>query len=484
MDKIYQYIDLFDDDLYDPEEYIKNNSSYSELVNTIRLQVLISILFNKQIVVPEQWATSSSSFMHVADEVIRGYQNEVSLRVSRSEIKRKRIPPPFVIAFHKQNEFNQDFYANSIISRIDSGSRIRICSSTHDKNSNSYSISRERLRNIYVEQDNIHDLESKYGDKFVDELARCIGCDETAIRMQTLAKYLLNSRNTFFEFFPSNYRQDLASYTGNVKRVCFEDQVVASYNDERIEEFKEFFLKAAEKNIGLSQLNQLWEESKSFSEKSFNLITKMGRYCMHRALAVNIKASYSSTFYGSFGSNGRDSFDEFIIDRMRKLEINLTKPNKIERDFSFIANENTQNYDLGDRVYWPEVWGQVGAFSVSNEWQQLLKELREELNEMPLEKVHEAKTWRGIFDRINGKITDFTFKQSKSNPTSVEVIMNRAGDTQTASKGLSVVEPTIFAPFGMLAALAKASVKYVPFKYELKLTRAYRKAKQIFSKEN
>ena len=40
-----QYLDLFDDGLYDPVDFSQDERQFNHLTNTLRLQVVLSILF-------------------------------------------------------------------------------------------------------------------------------------------------------------------------------------------------------------------------------------------------------------------------------------------------------------------------------------------------------------------------------------------------------------------------------------------------------
>ncbi len=481
----FQYIDLFDDELYQ-HNTIANAPANSELLNTIRLQVMLAILFNRKLVVPEQWALSSASFLEIADEVIEGYSREITLREKRGKISKRVITPPIVVSYFDRPNATNDHYASALIERIDTHRRLKFCGSVSDPHSESYNNKRQALKDLFGHEINIADAQKRYSDQFTDNLLTIIDDDQTAIRLSNLTRYLVKNKQANIHFDSTVYHQTLAKYAANVKKVCFEDEMLSVYHDPRIEEFRSFFLRAEKEKIPLGEISKLWSMSENFTRSSYSLITKMGQYCLHRALSDNSKANYGSSFYSAFGLS-TDGFEEVIIDRMRRIEVSSQQQSLANRDFYFLAGQNAAHYDLADRLYWPEIWREAAAFSVSEGWQKCVKKLQLRLNKMSLEKIHESDTWLEVFDYINSQITGFAFSRSKSSSQSF-ILAAKTGDVATAAKAASAIAPTVLGSFSMLAAFASVAIKYTSFEYELKATRKYRQgvekyrsAKQVFS---
>jgi hypothetical protein len=72
----FDHAELFSGELYDPAQLFNAITAISrDPINTRHLRLLASILFEKQIVVLEQWAVSSATFILVAGRVLEGYRH-------------------------------------------------------------------------------------------------------------------------------------------------------------------------------------------------------------------------------------------------------------------------------------------------------------------------------------------------------------------------------------------------------------------------
>jgi hypothetical protein len=281
------YIDLFDDDLYEPIDINTQNNKYTDHLNAIRMQVLLAILFRRQIVIPEQWAVSSATFLKVAAEVVESYE-----QMDKNAKTKNRFRPviPFVIAYQPRELPNIcDNYAIAVIDRLSTNRRIQ----------HSYTISQSIINKDYSTRSNLQGLFTDlrdhkngidgYGPDFVDKLIPIINDEEMAYNISTFGNYLIRNRKYASAVYdPIAYSQQMGKLAGLVKKTCFEDLVIEDNKDYRIPEIQAFFIEAEKRSIGIQEIMKMWDVAENY-KSSYNIITNLGRYCMHRGLASTMR---------------------------------------------------------------------------------------------------------------------------------------------------------------------------------------------------
>lgn len=477
------YIDLFDDAIYDINDYSSENVKNEHIKNTIRLQILLALLFKNRIVVPEQWALSSAIFLDIADEVIEGYKRKITVQQGKS--KRHILPkPPFIISFRNRKYSGSDYFSESIIERLDGSRRLMTSAVTADPSSEKYQSARSNLRNLFVAQSEMS-KDKRFDNQFEGRLADLIQDDHMAVSYCKLARYIdefndpESERSSTAFHSVSSYERAMGLHASNVKDACFNDPILMRYNDGRIAEFKDMFLRAKADKIPISSFMDMWKIAENYSPGAYQLITRMGQYCMHRSMAENTFADFGSTFYGAYVGETDDNFEEVLIDRTRRYEHIKALTDSSDRDFRFLATTHAKNYDMLDKLEWANIWSIVAEFSYSEEWDKTLKELVEKLDKVSLVDVHQEPFWHEVFDRINGRLNAFRFRRSSDSEGLLETILTGARDIRDRTPSTDGTFNTVVSTFAMLASLASATVKLTPLEIELKATRVLRKGKQI-----
>ena len=277
------YIDLFDDALYQVSAIGSEDVPTEQLKNTIRLQVLISLLFRNQIIVPEQWALSSATFLQVANEVIDGYQRKIVLR-DRASPEKALIKPPIVVSFRQRDVSAPSAFSLAMAERLDIGSRLMFSSVTGDSGNDRYQVSRRVLRDLFVDKTDAFEP-SQFDCRFEDRVADVIQDDNMACNIRGLCAYLAMYSDPDFKLGQRSAIEfhDIAQYTSNmsehastVRTVCNIDEILLNSDDSRVGEFKEMFDRAERDKIPISSFMDMWEIAKDYPKPTFDLITRMG----------------------------------------------------------------------------------------------------------------------------------------------------------------------------------------------------------------
>jgi hypothetical protein len=480
------YIDLFDDALYNADCIDVFDADREKLKNTIRLQVLITLLFRNQIIVPEQWALSSATFLQVANEVIDGYRYKINL-TNRASPEKALIKPPIVVSFRKRDVAANSAFSLAMIDRLENESRLMFSALTKDTSNGKSQTARERLRRIFV--DKTHTVNpAEFGMQLEQRVTDVIENDNTATNICGLARYLAEYTDPDPEFSAwsateyhnaANYESDMAMHASTVRHVCAKDSVLHSYDDERISHFAEMFERAQRDGIAISSFMEMWPLAQGYPEATSDLITRIGQYCMHRSIANSTSADFGSTLYGAYSGKSDDNFDQILIARTRAHE--YLKANKAgqDLDFRFLATTHADKYDFSDRFSWKEVWANVAEFAYSSDWEETLRHLEHKLAGLDAEEVHNEPLWREVFDRINGNFKEFQLKKHAEKEGLFLAVIGRSSGIELLSRLGGSVENIIVSSYAMLAGWSSVYRKTTPLEIELKATRALRSGKNV-----
>lgn len=480
---MFQYIDIFDDALYEPSLYVSTPTDYEDLHHTIRLQILVTLLFGNQVIVPEQWAVSSLPFLRISNEVIKAYTPDIEIKIDSGPPIPDLVDPPIVISFWDRGTPQKDQLALAMYSRLSSGRRLGLTSSLREVKDGETTSQRKNLTTIFRDLAENRNRPAK-DDRRITRLIRDeLDNSAAAVYIRELSAYLDKYPDAVKWHDPGGYGEALSRQVESVSHVCFNDGALIEQGGLLIKEFQEFFIESRKLDIKPDEISKMWEIARRYSDESYYLITKMGQYCMHRSMSEKISANYDSTFYGSFGDGPRSVFDEKVVNSVRKRYIDSGNFTMKYRDLQFLATEHAVNYDLYDKFNWTEVWSNVAEFSRSPQWRQVLIELRATLNEVEADEIHQNAVWKRAFDRINDRMRSFTFRSSPRYEGFAEILVNVVKDARDTAVAGPASDPrfSFLVPLAMLAALASASIKMTPFEIQLSATRKYRRARQMFS---
>lgn len=410
------YIDLFDDGLY-PLEATANSHDLEKNahINLLRLHVLLAILFERTIVVPEQWATSSASFLYVAHEVLENYKDEARAKDDEHESTRF-IRFPFCVYFIKRKTERYHpgiIYLAALAERAAQGRRVQL--SPKLVGSQEGDEPRRQFREAcgtavaasHFDDSTIHRLRG--------QLQRALGDGACAAWISTLSQRLYQWQDEaviidFETSFAERYRDELEVQTRAIAATLLgpggNEQVLA---DPRIQEFRQFLVDAKRDNIELHSIMDLWQRSQTrCSENVQHLIAATGRYAMHRAMARATNADHADSCFSYYfrKTDGGVLKDEICMatespivgffDELRRTETRSHA--RQDRDFR-IQVRSEQGRRLEPRS-WVCAWERLWDYLVSDEWKRQRAKREEALAKAHGDTRTQAEIWGEILEDL------------------------------------------------------------------------------------
>lgn len=423
--KKYYYLDLFDDDLYQsPILSGQDDPRLVDQLNTIRYQVLLAILFEKIIVVPEQWAISSATFLKVAGEVLHGYEGcSALLEPGSYGVSQKKVPPPFAITFiDRQIDRNVAFLA-AFNYRLENNRRIRIARTLDTTAQHGENSRRNKLLRYFSQIINNDGGKIIRQDQFIAELAQHIDDYECAKNLNQLYQYVSNTPAALYKYPNERYRQAMAANVMDVERVFLSDYFNSDTSDEVLE-FKEFWRRVNERAVPKDQIMEMQTLVEGFHGSSMALIKRMGRFVMHNALAEATNVDYISSLGSAFDPLNQHflhkAYDEKIIEQIRKqkkIRANTQQKFYEDADLGIWALQASEFTPIKGSINWSAIWQSVWSFSISSEWKVVRSKISKVIADIPYERRHEHEIWEEVFSAINTAVTLFHIQFCKQNAT-------------------------------------------------------------------
>lgn len=440
------YLDLFDDGLY-PVEAV-NDLEASGPVNTLRLQVLLAILFRRPLLVPEQWAISSATFMKVAYEVLHHWTPVLESRVSRTDTAQRLIPFPFKVLFFRTREEKSGFrvYSQAFVERATKGHRIQVTPRLANELDAEL---REELRAAFLSLPE-NPAQEAIDAKLRSALFRTLGDEQAAVWISSLARHLSIDDGERYGFFDGQtYRQELSRQVNVVFDHVQRSPLLQDSGEQRIEDFRAFIGEARARRMNFSDLTQLWTIARTYDKPSAVLIAAAGRYVLHRSMASTLGVQFAASMPALYFAEAPDSYDalaERFFLELRDRELESDKAPQTPDIDTWIRDVRVRT----DQPAWPDVWREVFAFSISPEWGRSKRRLAEGLPALPQDRRHQHEAWDEIVDLL-GNLPVFEVCRSSSDERYLTV---RISPASSATLDPSAVPGEVTQQLSDLAASA------------------------------
>lgn len=301
------YIDLFDDGLCDWSS--GPGSNFETLKNHLRLVVFTSILFERRIVVPEQWAVSSAACIDVLGEVAAGYRLHARGCEDKAEAK---APLPFeFVCFPRSQTFAaagepRRALAAALFERAGSGRRLRT-SAAVDTETNRPVERREALTALMGEA-----LESRVGEAFHDGFEDRLGeiLDDPG-RAARLASLLRHNEQTGIVT-----RVDYDSYGALLRRhydaVRHGFERIEFAKDDDLRAYREFFEIVERDGIPGHEYARMLRAIYGRAPEAVASIEHVFRHGMHDALSGLTGARSTTLTFGAYEKTPSGPFEEAL----------------------------------------------------------------------------------------------------------------------------------------------------------------------------
>ena len=352
----YHYIDLFDDALYDVFQFDHDLGVFKDHFNAIRYQLFLAILFNKTIVVPEQWAVSSAMFMQIVGEMLDGLEGRETTMVPAKQpsLDYCTANPPLLISYQNRGVDRSLAYLHAFIERLDSHRRIQLSSLLVVPENDRPVPQRTQLSGYFKEIVNANRGVVQNWLTFQLELEAIFESPRMARNVRNLFRYLSTFPANQVCYDENKYRTRLAHNVIDVKNAVNADAL--SQLGPEMEAFREFFKRVLRDNIPFDQIMVMQDTLSGYSDESRALIQKIGRFVMHGALAENIGANFTTSFSNAFDPINQltlsGEYDHAIVNEIRQSRRHRFTANPfIQPDFSVWTIKSSRDPALYDGVH-------------------------------------------------------------------------------------------------------------------------------------
>lgn len=488
------YIDLFDDGI--PEKNllttnIDKSSVEKKLLDAARFQILLAILFERQVVVPESWAVSSPTFLRIFSEITETYP-EVVGREDAAGIVKKAPLKPFVFSFFSPKNISPAMtYLTALVNRLKTDRRVQCLEGLGSKNKPFDKSARSHIADYLQEVTNKGEISNHkaFADGFRDAIYKGFdGFDDDkdessiAFAISDVIKYLNNHRvileTKYWGSDDINTHKTVVQENVALIHAVLHHSTLAEIFPSQTNSFIDFFKEAQAKKIEFADVMGMWAILKNHDLEIRDTVEAFGRYALNRGYGKAVGSSHSALSFNYYCHGLPPSpFAFALLERVATAE---QSSNSADLSFSsFIEISPAFNYDLDDTIDWKNAWKAAATLACSGAWKTKRTQIEEKFNksqesnqEIPIE------IWHDLFDDINSEFQDLAFHVIGGERPSVRLLKKIKSGFETVSDGAIAAGKTIeiaSTMLGPLRFLIKKGEELIPTKKVLQGIREYRK---------
>lgn len=414
------YLDLFDDGIPRPGRNVLAPLSgddigfESRLANTLRFQMLLAVLFDRKIIVPEAWAVSSPMFLRVAGEFLEHYRHQV---VVHDAVGARSVPssPPFVVAFGPQAREGSTVhrFAYSLWWRLSTHRRLMFSQSLSGTPAENQALGASARLAATIKPllrgpaHRLQDLPALLQDSMARNGESAVA-EQLGHRMTHLMRFLQSHpRSGWLPFDAARYEKRLWTEVHSVRAA------VASLSSHQAQDqgiavtgLSRFFRQIEAQQSGNRSIMALWQHLMSMDLPAEDKATleAFGRYVLNRAYASALGATAASSIsFEAYARGPADARAGALLDRLLLADAAAEGPAGTPvHDFVAMASEHP--YDLVDTIEWSRTWQAVADFALSPGWKAERNRLLDRMQALtPVQRLR-AESWYPVFDRINAAL--------------------------------------------------------------------------------
>ena len=427
------YLDLFDDGIPAPDcnpLMLKGRgqsaapldpgkvSFVRRAADTLRIQILLAVLFERKIVVPGAWVTSSPMFLAVVGEFLDHFPGRIE-KAGVAGALRVQTDSPFVFAFGPEagQGHGMQQLARSLHWRVEKDRRLMF----------SPALSRRGLLPAADEAELRRTLASGIGqvldgpvasmpDEMPRHLYRALArvgeaevAEQAAHGFTAVLKHLNRyGSDHLTSFDPRHYEQQMAREVLRV-RDAVDLRASGALDDGELHGFRHFFQQARAQDIPDAQLMRLWGclSSIDMPEADRWSLEAFGRYVLNRGYAASLGAGgFSAVSFDAYTRERTRPVDKVLLDRLMP---SATPEHAMAplHDFVSLANARRHGHDLFDMFDWKDVWAAVGDIASDEAWRRNRQKLLDELRALDPQALDEADPWMAFFDGVNAELRGY-----------------------------------------------------------------------------
>jgi len=360
------YFDLFDDELWEVSKGRREKEG--PLLDTIRFKIVLALVSGKTLVVPEQWAISSPSFISIAAELLEPFFED------RKAGKMPRLP--FIIGFgdFRDHDPKSNPYRSALVDRLrDARRRLKFSDAVDVDQTEDAGPLRAKIASVIADAD-------PYDSSLSERLNDLIQNRASVAGIVQLLRYC-EIPGTSKTYQDAQYQGNLGAHLLRVKQFVLHDTewtlearekddpdniVPVSDSDfSVISEFKDFFNSPEAENNPGAYVMLMQRARERYSVEGATFIEIMGRVGMHAALGNCLGAHVSSHIHGKFKSQPSTMpLTEFFCD-------SLFTDHGVDAE-PILSKESIFDAEQAKKIDWRDAWTSVQSVAADSRWQELL----------------------------------------------------------------------------------------------------------------
>ncbi len=426
----YLYLDLFDDGIVDRNVLldaasIKIDDHESRALNVAKFQTLLCMLFDRRIIVPEAWVTSSPLFARLFVEIFDALPTEVQKEDNLGSQPITAVNP-FVFSFIKPTNDNAAItYLEALESRLRrEDGRIEWLPKIDP--AKAYWEAQQQLADIISEflisspEFNGYELDKLEGDLErvllgAFELEPADGGQNLAKAVRKITEYLSHPKATqearkawWGNQGHLSHAASIQKAIKNVFAAIAEDKSLRELHTTQVNQFGSFVEEVQQKNIAPSNVMAMWPLLKNYDQDIRIAAEMFGRYSLNSGFSDSLNSSQNALSFNYYSSAPKG---DFINDLLKSVLSGSGHAAEFEvPNGQFLDVAPVGEYDLIDTVDWKNAWEAAAKLSYSNVWSEEKIKLATRIEELGVVQESCLDEWNAVFDMVNGRFQDLSFE--------------------------------------------------------------------------
>ncbi|OWU85458.1 hypothetical protein ATO6_00435 [Oceanicola sp. 22II-s10i] len=444
------YSDLFDDGITGfnfVAEDLNDRPFELRLLHAIRFQVLLAILFERQIAVPEAWMTSSPLFVTVFTEVFAARPSEVFRREPGSTSPRF-AHYPFRPVFSRPKHGNAaDNLLASLIWRLETGRRIQWLPELPGATEAEQQRIRRELTGLLGAQIGpgartpgfALDLSGAITDLYGLPQDRADGMALSVCRVLDGLNQPVAARgvSAWGPDGEATYRSVMESRVDLVRQAVFESPALIEAHPDETKAFQAFFNRAEAQGLLRNDVMGMWQVIQREAREDVRAtVEAFGRFAMNSGYAASGNSQQAAHAF-SYYSGGKSS--DFTQALLSEAVARITRSDEATIADAFVEIAPTPYYDLADTLDWDRVWAEAFEIAQDYRWRRERQAIELQIGLA----FHRGETgfdhWMALFDRINGGFQDVMFDIRGGDRPAVAILARNREKSSTGDKAGSAL---------------------------------------------
>ncbi len=420
------YIDLFDDGITDFNFLIgdlQKNSFEKKLLDTIRFQVFLAILFDRQITVPECWMASSPLFLRVFNEVNKNYPTTVTRYDPGGGVDVLATYPFRFVFTENPGSDPATHFLRMISDRMINNRRMlwlpQGAEATNDTAKEIRKAASTTVNRLLDQNDRFSDYEAEkfifdfnaglidiYGQDMDDKISAL------SVALGNIAKRLVSvpgrmAAGSWGDGGQSLHRATTQKTVRDVQNVVFEDAELFELFPTKIQAFRDFFDESEAKGKEFSDIMEMWEILKNYDPAVQQTAVAFGQLAMNQGYTASTNSPQGTLSFEFYNSNDVSNFTQLLLGKVVALQTNNDSSLTAAH---FLETAPASQYDLADTIDWNGIWAVAAELAMNSDWRSERAAIEESILRPDDQDEFGIDEWNTLFDRINGRFQEIKFE--------------------------------------------------------------------------